>query len=244
MTLPVVLARTPSWAIVAKPARLACHPSALVRDRFTLLRALRPRLHRKVHLVHRLDRAVSGCLLVTFDGPTCGHLHAALTGPGSSKVYVALVRGFFRWDDPVVVDADVLDEDGSTLTARSVVSCLGRSLEPRCSLLQIEPDTGRWHQVRRHCRDLGHPILGDSSHGDTRENRAWRLSHGLDRLALHALSLDLGIEHDGARVAAWCPLPADLAAIFRQLPWWEDAVAAEPRLAFPPMALDAEAGQR
>jgi tRNA pseudouridine65 synthase len=233
-----VLARTPSWAILAKPARLACHRSAEVRDRVTLMQAVRPRLHRPIHLVHRLDRGVSGCLLVAFDPATCTRLHAALVGPGSRKRYVALVRGWWRWDDPLVVDTPLAEEGGVLREARTTIRALARSHEPRCSLVAVEPETGRWHQVRRHCRDAGHPILGDTTHGDGRENRVWR-ERGVGRLALHQLVLDLGVEEDGLRVAAWCPPAADLVAVWSRLPGWAGACAAEPRLAAPPLDLDA-----
>jgi tRNA pseudouridine65 synthase len=91
-----------------------------------------------------------------------------------------------------------------------------------------EPETGRWHQVRRHLRDVSHPILGDSTHGDTRVNRWWRETYGLRRLGLHCFSLDLAL--DGETIAATCPAPADLVHIWERLPWWNQALAELPGL--------------
>lgn len=231
-----VLVRRARWAVVAKPARLACHRSAMVRDRQTVVKVLRRRFGPSVHLVHRLDRPVSGCLLVAFDPETKAMLQAALTDADAHKTYIAMVRGYFRWDDPVPVDTQVKKANGTPVDAASEVRVLGRSHDPRCSLVAVTPFTGRYHQVRRHVRDLNHPILGDTSHGDSRENKRWVAEHGLTRLALHCLSLDLPLP-DGDRLDVWCPPPADLVYLWKQMPWWDDAVAAEPRLAFPPLPL-------
>ena len=236
-----VLARGERWAIVAKPPRLACHRSALVQDRTTVMRLLPRQLGREVHLVHRLDRGASGCLLVAFDAPMTARLQAALAAPDAGKTYLAFVRGFFRWDDPVEVDTPIPDDAGAPKASRSAVEAIGRSLTPRCSLLRVRPATGRHHQVRRHVRDLDHPILGDHDHGDSRVNRIWRDDHGLRRLGLHCLSLRLDVpaSDDGPAevIDAVCPPPDDLAALWATLPWWGDALAAEPALALPPLAL-------
>ena len=60
-----------------------------------------------------------------------------------------------------------------------------------CSLLLCQPRTGRTHQIRRHLRELSHPIIGDSEHGDSKVNRWWRENRNLNRLFLHCFSLDL-----------------------------------------------------
>lgn len=208
-----VLQEGTGWLVVDKPSGLACHRSALVRDRDTLAVRLRAQLGQPIHLVHRLDRAASGCLVVALDPATTAALQDALTG--AHKEYLALVRGFFRWDDPVRVATDVPDSRGVPRAALTWVDAIGRSLDPRCSLLRAVPATGRHHQVRRHLRDLDHPILGDHAHGDTRENTAWR-PRGLARLALHCWRIrapEVGLH-------ATAPLPEDLLDPLSRLPWW------------------------
>lgn len=235
-----VLAEGPGWTAVAKPPRLACHRSELVFDRHTLVQLARRQLGRDIHLVHRLDRAASGVLLLAHDPDTTRRLHAALHAPSAAKTYLAFVRGYFRWDDPVEIDTPMADDHGLIKDAASVVSCVGRSHIPRCSLLRVQPRTGRFHQVRRHVRDLGHPILGDGEHGDSRENRTWRDVHHLPRLGLHALHLDLPVDDDlvpGGRLKITCPPPADLAEIWRRLPWWDHAASVESALTLDPIPL-------
>ena len=63
----------------------------------------------------------------------------------------------------------------------------------RCSIVLCEPITGRTHQIRKHLRNLGHPIIGDTKYGDTKMNRYWRINYKLDRLALHCFKLTIPI---------------------------------------------------
>ncbi len=225
----VVLATGPGWTAVAKPSGLACHRSALVRDRETLADRLHAAGLRPVHLVHRLDRATSGVLLVAHDPATTRALHDALTGPEARKTYVALVRGLWRWTDPVVIDRPVRDEGGAK-EAHTVAEVLAWVPDGRASWVRATPTTGRQHQIRRHLRALDHPILGDATPGDTRENRAWR-DRGLNRLALHCARLVLPTV--GIDVTA--PLTPDLFALGATHGGWDDAAAAEPILRLPPL---------
>jgi tRNA pseudouridine65 synthase len=233
-----VLHEAERWVAVAKPARLACHRSQLCHDRQTVADLAMEQFGRPVHLVHRLDRATSGCLLIAFDPETTRALHDALVSEDARKTYLAMVRGYFRWDDPVEVKAPMTDSHGVIKDAHSVVRSLARSFEPWCSLLEVEPHTGRYHQVRRHLRDLNHPVLRDGTHGDSRANTWWIDHYGLDRLALHCHTLALPTP-DGP-VALSCPLPDDLVQVWRRLPWWSEALLALPALHEPtlPLRLD------
>lgn len=229
-----LLAEAERYVVVAKPPRMIVHHNAWTRGQLALVDALHDQLGRKVFPVHRLDYQTSGCLVFALDGPMAGLLNAAL--PTGKKRYLAMVRGYFRPDGPVLVDTPMKDDNGLLKEASSTVRALGRSHTPRCSLLLVEPHTGRIHQVRRHVRDLGHPVLGDHEHGDTRVNRQWREQHRLARLALHCLSLELALP-DGGALSVRCPLFADHAALLSAMPWWDEAVSAEPALAAPPLPL-------
>ena len=125
------------------------------------------------------------------------------------------------------------DDTGVLREATSVVRCLGRSQDPRCSLLEVEPHTGRFHQVRRHVRDLHHPVLGDSEHGDNKENRAWK-ERGLQRLGLHCMSLELDLP-EGGRLNVQCPPFVDHARVWSALPYWDEVVRLRPLLSQEPI---------
>ena len=68
---------------------------------------------------------------------------------------------------------------------------VGRYDSARYSLVELQPETGRKHQLRRHMAHLRHPIIGDSKHGDLRQNRGMAQHFGCPRLMLHASHLQL-----------------------------------------------------
>lgn len=222
-----VLARGTQWAVVAKPSGLPVHRSKMVPEHHTVMRLARPLFGDGVSPVHRLDRGTSGCLLLSLDPAWTGRLHEALTD--GRKRYLAFVRGAIATRDEVLVATPMKDPAGVVQEARTRATPLASGADPRCSLVLAEPETGRWHQVRRHLRDLTHPVLGDATHGDTKVNRWWREERGLRRLGLHCLSLSFVIP--GAEpVDVTCPVPDDLRTIWEQLPWWDEACERLPLL--------------
>jgi tRNA pseudouridine65 synthase len=220
-----VIAEGDGWLVVSKPSGLAIHRSALVHERDTVVRRLR-RMGRDADPVHRLDRPTSGCLLLSTDPARTGALHAAHVA--GHKRYVAFVRGLVATFEPVLFDKPMADSQGVVKEAQTLLSPVAGSADPRCTVVLATPITGRFHQIRRHLRDLSHPVLGDSTHGDTRVNRWWREQYGLERLALHCLSLSFAGPQGPVEVA--CPLPPELLAIGRRLPFWPDVRRAIPEI--------------
>lgn len=217
-----ILARGETWVVISKPTAVAVHrfkPTA----RPAVIQLLRNQLGQYVWPVHRLDRPTSGCLLVALGAEHVEGLHQALAA--GSKHYLAHVRGNMRQTDPVTVTKPLKDDRGVVQEAQTVVRRLGGADEPRSSLVLASPSTGRTHQIRRHLNFLTHPVLCDSSHGDTRVNRAWRQEHDLGRLALHCWQLHLKLP-DGTELHTAAPFPRDLGRIWRAQPWWEEAAQA------------------
>ena len=225
-----VLREGDGWVVIAKPGRLLVHRTAQAPKADAVVQMLRDQLGQLVYPVHRLDRGASGCLLVATKREMAGPLNAALGE--ADKVYVAFVRGAFK-DEEAIVETPMKDDNGILKDARSRVRRLGASVEPRCSLLEVRPDTGRYHQVRRHVRDLGHPVIGDREHGDSRVNGEWRVRDPDLRLGLHAISLAFRIGDE--RVEVTCPLFRDHSALWSTLPWWNDAVQRCPALGAEPL---------
>ena len=75
-----------------------------------------------------------------------------------------------------------------------------RFASSRYALVEAEPLSGRRHQIRRHFKRIAHPLVGDSTHGKGAHNRAVAAWLGIERLWLHALSIELG----GLRITAPC----------------------------------------
>lgn len=229
-----VLAEGDGWLVVAKPPRVISHRNKAHPHEYAMLQRVRDLVGSRVWLVHRLDRATSGCQLFATRQELAGPLSKALaTG---QKTYLAMVRGFFATEGSVRVDTPIKVGPDNYKDAVSTVRWLGRSHEPRCSLLEVKPETGRNHQVRRHVRDLHHPVLRDGYHGDSRVNRWWRESYGMARLGLHASDMSLEMP-DGTSLSVNCPLFVDHAVLFRRMPWWDDAVARHPGLDGRPLPL-------
>ncbi|MEC8194697.1 MAG: pseudouridine synthase [Myxococcota bacterium] len=229
-----ILDETDHWIVVAKPPRLLVHRNAHHPRAEACLQCVRDQIGHRVYPIHRLDFQTSGCLLFAKTRSWAGPLQQALRD--GQKTYVAFVRGHYSHDAVVTVTTPMKDDKGILKDAESRVEWLGRSHDPRCSLLRVEPKTGRFHQVRRHVRDLHHPCIGDSEHGDSKINRWWRENTPANRLGLHCLRLTIPLEH-GPSIDVECPLFEDHFALFSTMPWWPEAISAEPGLAAPPLPL-------
>jgi len=226
-----VLVDHKDWCVVAKPAHLAVHRSRLVRDKIALLQLVRDQMGCRVNAVHRLDRATSGCLVFAKNKSATAMIQNAMRAREAQKTYLLCARGWAEPQSSAFIDIP-LTREGRTKEAQTYIECLGASKDPRCALILARPVTGRWHQIRRHIKRISMPILMDSTHGDTRENRWWRDNYGLHRLALHCFSLHIPLP-TGEIIDATCPLPDDLSRVFKELPWWEEANARFPPLGLP-----------
>jgi tRNA pseudouridine65 synthase len=193
--------------VVAKPSGLLVHRSAMAREPDVAMDRARALVGRPVHPVHRLDRGTSGALAFALSREAAAALGRAFAEARVGKVYVALVRG--APPDAVTVDWPVPgDEGGARVPALTHVVTLWRG--PRRALVAARPETGRFHQLRRHLKHLRHPILGDTTYGDGAANRDARAELGLGRLALHAAALTLPHPRTGAELRVVAPLPEDL----------------------------------
>jgi tRNA pseudouridine65 synthase len=215
-----VLYRDEHLAVVAKPAGLMVHDSALARGESDFAAdRLRAQFARPVFLVHRLDRATSGCLLLAFDRETASRLGKALMAGEVDKQYLAICRGWPEAD--FSVDHPLDGGPGKPLKKPAITAFVRRATTEldwpsagfptsRYALLQVAPRTGRFRQIRRHLKHLSHHLIGDSSHGDGRHNRAFR-ARGIHRMLLHAQRLAFVHPHSGIRIEAVAPVDAEFA---------------------------------
>jgi len=181
-----ILYLDPFLAVVDKPAGLMVHDSKLARGEDDFLAdRLRVQLGRPIFLVHRLDRATSGCLLLAFDRATASTLGKALMGGEVGKDYLAICRGWPA-EDRFDVDHDLDGGPGKPLkkpaqTRFQPLACgelqvpSGEFGTSRYALLLCSQVTGRFRQIRRHLKHLSHHLIGDTSHGDGRHNRIFRM---------------------------------------------------------------------
>ncbi len=186
--------------VVHKPAGMAVHQGLgmdPVEVRF-LLQDLRDQLGVHLYPVHRLDRPTSGLVVLAFDSLTAADLALQFRHGQVHKSYQAIVRGWMP--EPYGLTEIPLRHE----TREEMLLCKTRWNEmARCEVgipfgdfpqarfarLQLDPGTGRYHQLRRHLNHLGHPIAGDTTHGDRHTNHWLQKHFGWWRLLLACTDL-------------------------------------------------------
>jgi tRNA pseudouridine65 synthase len=209
---PRILHRDDLLLAVDKPSGMLVH-RGWGRDRVTLVDLVKELLGRDaVHPLHRIDRGTSGVVLFALDPATAAAMREPFETGAVTKRYLALVRGVAP-EEGIVDHPIPRREGGPRVDAATAFRRLAvAELEPRSlSLVEAIPGTGRLHQVRRHMKHAGHPVIGDANYGVGALNRELAERYGLGRLALHAGSLALNHPVTGARLEIVSPVPEDLA---------------------------------
>jgi len=181
-------------AIINKPVGLVVHPAPGNREH-TLVNALLFRFKdlsdinpQRPGIVHRLDKDTSGILVIAKNNSSHLKLAEQFADHSIKRKYAAIVKGRMEFDENVIeapIGRHVIKRENMTVDfsdksryAKTYYRTLKRFGD--YSLLQLEPFTGRTHQLRVHLAFVGHPILGDKKYGK---------SNDFSRLALHAQSL-------------------------------------------------------
>ncbi len=200
--------------VVNKPAGLAVHRGSEVgHGVIEVMQALRPEVP-EIALVHRLDRATSGCLLLAKDRALLPELNRLFSGRDVEKRYLALLHGAWqggqrRVDRPLRRlrgggDHRVVVDGGAGKPAATVFRPLRRFAA--ATLVEARLESGRMHQIRVHAASIGHPVVGDRKYGDAAADR--RLAGPrASRLMLHAERLRFLVP--GERRACCFEAPVD-----------------------------------
>lgn len=209
--------------VLDKPAGLAVHAGSGIRHGLIeILNAARS--GEELHLVHRLDRETSGCLLLAKRRDVLRELHGLMREGAIGKHYLVLMRGAWEGGERVVdarLAADRL-RGGERMVEADAEA--GRSAVTRFKPLEVRSgasfaeavlDTGRKHQIRVHAAHIGHPVAGDRKYGDPGFNRQLK-KLGLRRLFLHAHRQHFCMS-DGREIDVSAPLPDELRAVLDAL---------------------------
>ncbi|WP_019613431.1 23S rRNA pseudouridine(955/2504/2580) synthase RluC [Psychromonas ossibalaenae] len=207
--------------ILNKPSGLAVHGgSGLDFGAIEGLRSLRPEA-RFLELVHRLDKATSGCLLIAKKRSMLRALHEQLRNKTMNKQYMALVNG--AWDKKWRSVREPLLKDSQNSVVK--VSPEGKPSETRfkilqryqgCTLVEASPVTGRTHQIRVHTACKGHNIACDDRYGDDDFSSKMR-KLGLNRLFLHAAHITFFHPVLEKEMTVSAPLCGQLADLLEKL---------------------------
>ena len=208
---------------VHKPAGLLVHRSPIDRHEteFALQYARELNDGEHVYPVHRLDRPTSGLLLFARDPETASALGQALMAGDMAKTYVAVVRGWVP--ESGVIDVPLRDKsmdkrdtreqlmrEAVTHFRRMAITEIAVAIEgyasSRYSVVELKPETGRQHQLRRHLQHISHPIIGDTNYGRTRHNHYFAQRFGASRLMLAATALSFRHPATGQAMTLTAPL--------------------------------------
>jgi 23S rRNA pseudouridine1911/1915/1917 synthase len=221
-------------AVVNKAAGMMVHAGAGAtednRNRGTLVNAL---LHRfgklagvggelRPGIVHRLDKATSGLIVVAKNDESHRKLAAQFARRVVKKTYIALVHGWVKQDRGTISSS--ISRDPVRRTRMTTKRSGGReaithyavqkridSKYGKFTLLEVRIDTGRTHQIRVHLASIRHPVVGDTLYGAPREmSEGNEAGVSLPRNFLHAAALRLQHPRSGVELSFARPLPEEL----------------------------------
>ncbi len=186
--MPVMLEDRQSYSLWHKPAGLMSSGSRY-GDHHSIVRRVEQMVDRPTFLVHRLDRFTAGVMVLVHGKAAAQKLSTQFQSRRVEKTYQALVWG--QLTDPQTIDVPI---EGKA--ALSHVRPLRRLHEK--TLVEVQIETGRKHQIRRHLAGIHHPVVGDVAYG----------RDATGNLQLVSVSLALDCPDTGVRVC--CQLPAEL----------------------------------
>lgn len=200
--------------VVNKPAGMVTHPvkhytSGTLANALAFYFTQGP-VSRRVRLVHRLDKDTSGLVLVSANPIIHNRLVRDLKTKAIRRLYWALVEGELSGSGTIDAPIDretpgssrhiVTPEGKPSLTHYRVL----KTWSSRASLVELELETGRTHQIRVHMAHIGHPLLGDYIYGDPKGKGP------INRQALHAKKLIFTHPVSGEKLELEVPLPEDM----------------------------------
>lgn len=207
--------------VINKPAGMAVHGgSALPWGLIDVVRKMRPGMN--VDLVHRLDRATSGCLLLALNGDALRELNTQINNNQVEKRYLCLLDGKLK-QDLVEVNEPIgqfersgqkfMRVDPQGKPAHTTFRLIQNYDE--FSLAEAQLHTGRTHQIRVHAAHLGVPLAADDRYSPKGRQKFWK-AQGLKRMFLHAHQVNF-YTADGVQQLINAPMPDELKALLDKL---------------------------
>lgn len=197
-----------------KPAGLAVQGGSGVRRSLEdLLGAFAKSNGKRPRLVHRLDRETSGIIIAARTKPAAAFFSEAFAGRTAKKIYLAIVCGGAPSPDVGAIDLllkkssrkglDVMEvaRPGETGAQAAHTAYRTRAATPAAALVELNPETGRMHQLRAHLAAIGRPIAGDGKYGGLFSLGGIEVSG----LMLHAAALEIPHPEGGARTFSAVP---------------------------------------
>lgn len=193
-----ILFQDDHFVAINKPHGLLVHRSSIARNATEFaIQKLRDQINLKVFPVHRLDRKTSGVLLFAVKREVNSLMQQEFMNHEVDKKYLAIVRGYTKDKDRI--EYELQREDGKIQEAITNFKTLQKAeieipsngfKTSRYSLIEVYPETGRFHQIRKHMAHIRHPIIGDRPHGCNKQNKIFLERFNMNSMMLHASELD------------------------------------------------------
>lgn len=222
-----ILYRDDALVAINKPHGLLVHRSPIAADASEFaVQLLRNQLGQRVYPVHRLDRKTGGVLLFALDEVTNAAMQQQFMNGNVSKTYHAIVRGYTP--DALTIDYPLRRDDGpgtlqdavthlKTLQRADIPLPHGKHETSRYSLVELTPETGRMHQLRKHMAHILHPIIGDRPHGCNKQNRLFLERFSMNTMLLHARQLRFQHPVSAEKISIDAPVQAEFARMLGEL---------------------------
>jgi tRNA pseudouridine65 synthase len=223
---------------INKPSGLLVHKSMIDRHEiYFAMKMLRDQIGQWVYPIHRLDKPTSGVLLFALDSHTAKLMSEQFKAHTIQKTYIAVARGYVakegEIDHPLKEKLDKISDKNASkykeaqeaLTRFRCVAqvelnaSVGRYDTVRYSLVELKPQTGRKHQLRRHMKHINHHLLGDTKYGRGEHNIFVRERYNMQRLLLHAISLKVKHPYANATLFLQASLDTTFKNIFQEFGW-------------------------
>ncbi len=210
--------------VINKPAGLVVH--AGTGSAFGIIEILRELYRQKqdLHLIHRLDKETSGCLLIAKNMTILRQVNQALKSGAVHKEYQALLQGRLH-EKKITVNTPLQRHRNDYGEGQVRVDGAGKTAISKFMTVRVYRDathvrvriaTGRTHQIRVHAGSIGHPLAGDKKYGDREFNKKMYAA-GLKRMFLHAGKLAVPELKKTGEHQFIAPLPADLEAVLTRI---------------------------
>lgn len=215
MSFPILFSDE-HFIVINKPPGILMHRTRISEDTVFVVQILRDQLDQRVYPVHRLDRATSGALVFGKTAEAAGRLGEQFMEKTVDKQYIAIVRGWTPESGTIDYALDDPDSGRGRLEAITHFTRLGcseiaapiglRYPTARFSLVAAQLETGRRHQIRKHFAHLNYPVIGDTRHGDVKQNKYFRDVFELSRMFLHSHSLSFQHPFTGELIRVSAPV--------------------------------------
>ncbi len=226
------------YVAIDKPSGLLVHRSPIDRHetRFAL-QLLRDQLGQYIYPIHRLDKPTSGAMLFALSSEAARAMAERIHSDAVQKTYWAVVRGYapeagsidhalsYQADDHADKDRRGTPGAQSALTHfRRLASVeipvfVDRYPQSRYSWVELTPVTGRRHQLRRHMKHIGHPIIGDARHGKGVHNRYFQQAYQAHRLLLMSKTLTFEHPYSGEIIRCEASMDEAFKNVFEAFNW-------------------------